>query len=197
MSINNLYHTWFRRVEQLWPDLRVTRQRNFTWLLIGIYLSGSVHLHKIAGKIPSHAKLVSVTRRLSRFLSKSGLCVRKRYNPIVLQLLSMQAKTGEIRLILDTTKVGFHQRLIMVAIAYRKRALPIAWTWVKHTKGHSRTRVQLALLAYVHRWIPEGAAVSLVGDCEFGAIELMRQLDAWEWNYVLRQEGKNMIVLIK
>ena len=195
MSINRLYHTWFRQVGQLWPDLRVTRQRNFTWLLIGIYLSKSVHLNEIALKIPGRAKLVSLTRRLSRFLSDSGLCVRKRYNPIAVPLLEMQAKTGEIRLVLDTTRVGFHQRLLMVALAYRKRTVPIAWTWVKHVKGHSRARVQVALLAHVQRWIPEGATVSVVGDCEFGAIELIRQLDTWKWNYVLRQESRNMVVL--
>lgn len=195
MSINRLYHTWFRQVEQLWPDLRVTRRRNMTWLLVGIYLSRSVHLDKIAGKIPGRAKLVSLTRRLSRFLSDSGLCVRKRYKPIAMQLLEMQAKAGEIRLVLDTTRLGFHQRLLVVAVAYRKRALPIAWTWVKHIKGHSRANVQLALLAHVRRLVPKGASVSVVGDCEFGAVDLMRQLDDWNWNYVLRQEGRNMTVL--
>ena len=196
MSINSLYHTWFRRVEQLWPDLRVTQKRNMTWLLVGIYLSKSVHLSDIAVKMPGHAKLVSQTRRLSRFLRSPALCVRKRYRAIVLYLLEMAAKTGEIRLVLDTTKVGFHQRLLMVALAFRRRALPIAWTWVRHVKGHSRTNVQLALLAHVRRWVPDGATVSVVGDCEFGAVDLIRQLDLWKWDYVLRQESNNMIVQI-
>ena len=39
---------------------------------------------------------------------------------------------------------------------------------------------QLALLQYVHKLIPKGATVSSVGDCKFGAVALLRQLDAWE-----------------
>ena len=50
MSINRLYHTWFQRVEQLWPDLRKTQRRNVTWLLVGIYVSGFVHARVTRGK---------------------------------------------------------------------------------------------------------------------------------------------------
>ena len=182
-------------MEQLWPDLRVTERRNFTWLLVGIYLSGAVHLSKIAGKMTSRAKLVSLTRRLSRFLSSPALCVRKRYRPIVVQLLETQAKAGEIRLVLDTTKVGFRHRMLMVALAYQRRTLPIAWTWVKQIKGHSLARVQLALLAHVHRWVPAKASVLAVGDCEFGAMDVLQQLDTWEWTYVLRRESKHLLDL--
>jgi hypothetical protein len=56
MSTNQLHHTWLQRIRQLRPDERVTRLRNFAWLLTGIYQSHSVHLSKIAGKIPGPAK---------------------------------------------------------------------------------------------------------------------------------------------
>jgi hypothetical protein len=46
----------------------------------------------------------------------------------------------------------------------------------------------LALLAYVRKLIPRGAAVFLVGDCEFGSVAVLRQLDKWRWFYVLRQK---------
>ena len=39
----------------------------------------------------------------------------------------MAQSVGEIRLIADGTKVGFNHQLLMIAIAYRRRALPIAW----------------------------------------------------------------------
>ena len=39
MSTNHLYHTWFNWIEQLHPGERVTRLRNPTWLLVGIYRS--------------------------------------------------------------------------------------------------------------------------------------------------------------
>ncbi len=56
-------------------------------------------------------------------------------------------------------KVGFGHQLLMISLAYRKRAIPIAWTWVKHVRGHSTGDKQIALLAYVKTLIPPGAAV--------------------------------------
>jgi hypothetical protein len=76
----------------------------------------------------------------------------------------------------------------MVAMAYRKRSIPIAWTWVKQVRGHSGADKQLALLAYVRKLLPKGAAIFLVGDCEFGPVEVLRELDRWHWFYVLRQK---------
>jgi hypothetical protein len=164
--------------------------RNFVWLLVGIHESRSVKMSRIAGKIPGKAKLLSTVRRLGRFLSNPAIRVRAWYAPIARQWLAAQFRyLGEIRLIVDGTKIGYGHQLLIVCLAYRKRAIPIAWTWIKHVKGHSSARKQLALLAYVRSLIPAGAAVFLVGDCEFGAVEVLRQLDFWNWFYVLRQKS--------
>jgi hypothetical protein len=190
MSTNRLYHTWFNRIEQLRPDERVTRLRNFVWLLVGIYRSKAVHLSKVALMIPGDANLLSVTRRVSRFLDNPAIRVREWYEPIARDVLQAMAKTvGEIRLIVDGTKVGFGHQLLMVAVAFRRRAIPIAWTWVRKSRGHSSAAKQLALLAYVRGLIPAKTSVLLVGDSEFGAVEVMRQLETWKWKYVLRQKG--------
>ena len=189
MPINTLYHTWFQRIRELRPNQRITQIRIFVWLIIGIYQSRSVCLSRIAGKIPGLAKLLSTTRRLSRLLDNPAIRVREWYEPIAREWLETQFRhLGEIRLIVDGTKIGFGHQLLIVCLAYRKRAIPIAWTWVKHVKGHSSAAKQLALLAYVRRLIPRGAAVFLVGDCEFGSVAVLQQLDKWQWFYGLRQK---------
>lgn len=196
MSANRLYHTWFERIRQLRPDERITRLRNLTWLMVGIYQSRSVHLSSIASKIPGRAKELSIARRLSRFLTNPAVQVREWYTPVARNLIQSMAQTvGEIRLIADGTKVGFDHQLLMIAIAYRRRALPIAWTWVRCAKGHSSARKQLALLAYVRRLIPKDVPVSLVGDSEFGAVPVIRQLGKWHWVYVLRQKANHQVKL--
>jgi hypothetical protein len=43
--------------------------------------------------------------------------------------------------------------------------------------------------------IPKAAGVFLEGDCEFGSIAVMRQLDAWGWFYALRQKSDTHIWL--
>lgn len=189
MPINQLYHTWKQRILELYPQERKTRVNNFTWLLVGIFESRSVYLSRIAGKIPGQAKRTSTTRRLRRFLDNPAIRVREWYAPLARQWLQAQyAMLHEVRLIVDGTKVGYAHQLLMVSIAYRRRAVPIAWTWVKHVRGHSPASKQIALLSYVRSLLPPSAAVFLVGDTEFGATKVLKQLDEWRWYYVLRQQ---------
>src|SRR4030042_571056 len=110
-------------------------------------------------------------------------------------LASQASHLQQVRLILDGTKVGFTHQLLIVSLAYRKRAIPIAWTWVKHVKGHETPEGQFALLAYVRSLLPKGIAILLVGDCEFGAVEVLQQLDAWHWDYILRQKGRTHVCI--
>jgi len=149
MPTNNLYHTWFQRIQELRPGQRITQTRNIVWLIIRIYQSRSVCLSRIARKIPGPAKLLSMTRRMSRLLENPAIQVREWYKPIASEWLVTQFHTlGEIRLIVDGTKVGFGHQLLIVCLAYRKRAIPIAWTWVKHVKEPALNEVKW------HRAVP-------------------------------------------
>lgn len=68
MPTNRSYHSRMQEICELRPNERITRLRNFVWLIVGIYQSRSVYLSKVAGNLPGLANLVSITRRLSRFL---------------------------------------------------------------------------------------------------------------------------------
>jgi len=194
MPIMMLYNFLFKQVSQVLPQERITRIRNLTWLMIGMLQSKSVHLSHIANKIPSQAKLLSVTRRLTRFLANPSVRPRRWYRPIATWLVECVLNSSRtIRLIADGTKVGFHHQLLIISIAFRRRALPLAWTWVRSPKGHSSSLKQLALLRYVRNLIPEGIPVLVVGDSEFGSVEVIRELDSWNWGYVLRQKGDHLV----
>ena len=196
MPINDLYHTWIMRIRQLQPTERITRIRNFAWLVVGIHQSRSVYLSRIAGKIPGKAKLLSFIQRLSRLLANPAIDVRAGYEHIARIWWERQARhVQQIRLIVDGTKVGYAHQLLIVSLAYRKRAIPIAWAWVKQVKGHSTPKTHLALLAHVRSLVPQGIAVMVVGDTEFGAVDVLQQLDRWHWDYVLRQKGRTHVCL--
>lgn len=196
MPINQLYDTWKKRIMELRPGQRITQVRAFVWLLIGIYLSRAVCISKVACKVPGAAKLPSITRRLSRLLDNPAIRVRTWYEPIARHWLETQQRCmGEIHLIVDGTRIGCGHQLLMVAMAYRKRAIPIAWPWVKQARGHSGAGKQLALLAYVRKLLPTHAAVFLVGDAEFGPAEVLKALDRWHWFYVLRQKSDTCVWL--
>jgi hypothetical protein len=192
MPINETYRTWIQRICELRPKQRKTQVQNFVWLVVGIFHSHSVSLSKIAGKVMSTAKNVSTVRRLSRFLASSAVDVRSWYRSTAKAwLLSQFQQVGEIRLIVDGTKIGFGHQLLMVSLAYRRRAIPMAWSWVRHVRGHSSGKQQISLLKYVGSLIPQNAPVFLVGDSEFGSIAVLRQLEQWHWFFVLRQKGNS------
>jgi len=196
MSANRLYDTWFQRIRQLRPQERVTRLRNFAWIAAGILSSRSVHLSLIAEKIPGIATAISKTRRVRRFLNNRAVRVREWYAPVARDLLKQVVEQGlEVRLLADGTKVGFGHQLLMVALAYRRRAIPIAWTWVRSARGHSSTAKQCALLSYVRGLLPAEAQVTIAGDSEFGAVAVLQQLESWRWGYVMRQKGSTRVKL--
>jgi hypothetical protein len=196
MLINQLHRTLQRLLLQLRLAERITRIRNWSRLLVGLCLSRSVHLSKIANKVPTTTKatLPSATRRLSRLLDNAAIRVRAWYEPVARSLLERAAQggRGEIRLIVDGSKVGFGHRLLMVGLAYRRRAIPVAWSWVRSEKGHSSAYKQRALLGHVRRLAPNGARVSVLGDSEFGAVAVIEQLEEWGWYYVVRQKSSHL-----
>jgi len=192
MPIPELYHTCRRMLKDLHPEERITRIRNFSWLMVGMYKSRSVHLSKVAEKIPGAAYLPSVTRRMRRLLNNPAIQVRSWYEPLAKSIIQRLAHK-EIRLIVDGSKVGCGHQLLLVAIAFRSRSIPLAWTWVKGSRGHSTSHKQMALLAYVHGLIPAESKVLLVGDAEFGEVHVQKLLHKWHWKYVLRQKGRYLL----
>ena len=170
MPINETYRTWIQRICELRPKQRITQVKNFVWLVVGIFHSRSVSLSRIAGKVISTAKNVSTVRRLSRFLANPAIDVCNWYKPIAKAWLQNQYEhVGEVRLIVDGTQVGFAHQLLMVSLAYRGRAVPIAWTWVRHIRGHSSGQQQIRLLKHVRSLLPQRVPVFVVGDSEFGS----------------------------
>jgi hypothetical protein len=110
-------------------------------------------------------------------------------------MLVAAAQAGTVHLIIDASKVAFGFRLLMVSVAYHHRSLPIAWTWVLGSRGHSTTATQIKLLDYVNCLLPRGARVMLVGDSEFGRPLLIEHLVFWGWDYALRQPGDHLVML--
>lgn len=191
MPISKLYRTWKEQIRALRPNQRITQIKNFAWMMVGIYESRSVHLSKIAGKVLGNAKTLSTVRRFERFLDNQAIKVFDWYEPIAKQWIETQWQhLGEIRLIVDGTKVGFGHQLLMVSLAYRRRSIPIAWAWVKYARGHSGAEEQIELLQYVKTLLPKTAVVFLVGDSEFGSVQVLKQLNKWRgWHYTLRQKS--------
>lgn len=181
MPNSRLYAIWRKQLKQHIPDHYSSRLQNVLLLIVGMYQAQSVHLNWIARKIPIPVQKLSLVRRFRRFLANDAVNSRAWYHPWAINLIQSAGSASCINLIVDCSKVTSHAQLICIAVAYRRRSLPIAWDWVPHAKGHSTTELQLTLLRYVAAQIPKHFKVSLVGDSEFDTPHLIEPLQDWGW----------------
>jgi hypothetical protein len=192
MNNLHLYHKLLETLSQLLPGERVTRRRNGALLVIGLYLSRSVHLGHLVRHMPLGGQDLSLVNRLRRFLDNPRMNVWTWYRPVAMWLLAPLA--GEpVRLVIDGTKVGFGHHLLVVGVLYRRRTLPLAWSVHRGSRGCTTAAKQIALLARVSTVLPSNSSVSLLGDAEFGNVPLFRWLKSQHWHFVIRCKGCHMV----
>lgn len=189
MTTFKLHNIWKALLAQWLPDVCATRRTNLTWLIVGLYLGGRVQTSAIVKQWPVAVQVSSLMRRLSRFLSNAAVQTTEWYRPVAGYLLA-EAAHRRLTLIIDASKVGAHHQLVIVALAYHRRALPLAWTWVPYLNGAVAAATQLALFAQVRALLPPQGQVTLVADAGFSSVSVLQQLSRWGWGYVLRHEGK-------
>ena len=127
-----LNDTLTQNCESLFKDhLSDSQMKLVVLICAGIFLAKSIQLQDIAQHIPGTQKLLSIISRISRFLKNSKIPVRETYESIIKPILKSYAKGAHLRLIIDGSKVGFGYQLLVVGLAYKHRAIPLAWTWIR------------------------------------------------------------------
>jgi hypothetical protein len=189
------YHKVLRQISKWHGDKRVTQQRNLALTITGIFLSMAVQLSAIVAEWPVAGKTPSLTNRLRRFLSNERLEVQEWYQPLAQSLLQVFAGK-QLRLVVDSSKVGFGYTLLMIGLAYRKRCLPLVWS-VHNNKGkgggHVLLEQQVALFRRLRPLIPRDAEVWVLGDSGFEQVPLLQWIRRQGWQLVIRQRGNLMV----
>src|SRR5688500_11481578 len=111
--------------------------------------------------------------------------------PFASEVLEQAVTEGQpVVLILDQSKLCARHQVLMLALRYGARALPLAWR-AATTEGAIGFATQTALLEAVAPWIPAGAPIRLMGDRFYGTADLI----SWcqDRDYRLRLKG-NLVV---
>jgi len=93
-----------------------------------------------------------------------------------------------VDLILDQSRASERHQILMLALRWGERALPLAWR-VEKTEGAIGFGVQKGLLDTIAAWLPEGAHVRLLGDRFYGTPALIGHCQSLGWDYRLRLKG--------
>jgi len=136
-----------------------------------VLLAGSSHLPQLARWLGRQAQQGSRERWLRRLLDAPFVSQELVYEPWVKNALQPY-RPACWHVVLDRTQWLHEVDLVMVALSYGKRAIPLKWQQVPY--GGASTQTYIDLLKHCQPLIPSDVRVVVHGDAEFGAIPMLQ-----------------------
>ena len=166
------------------PGAAKPQIQNLALLTQALVFSPDCHLANLALELPLQGQRDNLIQRLDRFLANSRLSRRIHYLPLVGQLLR-HWPDREVNLVLDRTDLGQERSILLLALTFGHRAIPLTWRVLPF--GGTGAEVQLALLKEIQPLLPQSdqKRVLLLGDTEFRAVDLQRYCRSQKWGWQL------------
>jgi hypothetical protein len=175
------------------PRLRQTLLRNLSELVVALTLARSVQLAEIGDELPVDASAEGREQWVRRQLSNDTANTLQLFRPIAESLLAGFAGRT-VRLILDPTDLAADLTIVQMALAYRGRALPLAWATLYIEPGAVKEAIR-KLFAEVKQWLPADARVYLLADREFHGQDVLELIQEQSWTPVVRTKGNVTVEL--
>lgn len=191
MSDNRrVYRCIKQGLQQLYPNRLTGNQarhlNTLTGMITGIVQGKRCHFESMAAKAPDQSQVSSRVKRFSRYTQNEGIDWDTYFMPFIEELLVGLARRGTLVVVMDGSEVGRHCLALVVSVVYKGRALPLAWTVVKGSKGHFPQTAHVELLEQIKAIIPPATDVIFLGDGEFDGLTLLAEIEVAGWQYVCR-----------
>jgi hypothetical protein len=182
-----LYRNLKTELRQRLPAANKSQVQNLALLTQALVFSDNCHLANLALQLPVAGQRDSLIQRLVRFLDNWRVSWRAHYLPLAADLLA-HWPDQEINLVMDRTDIEREKSILLLALAFKHRALPLTWRVLSF--GGTGERCQLALLEEVRPYLPTGKRVMFLGDSEFRAVGLQRYCrnQDWDWQVGLKSD---------
>jgi hypothetical protein len=181
-------------LRQRLPHQRKTQRGKLALLVATMLDVRSANLMDLAAGLPLEADRTDMRYQwITRLLGNPLVLSDEIMEPFARDVLEQAVgETKPVVLIMDQSKLSDRHQVLMLALRYGERALPLAWR-VETTEGAIGFATQKALLEAVMPWIPTGATVRLMGDRFYGTADLIGWCQERDWGYRLRLKG-NLVV---
>lgn len=172
------------------PKQRKTQREKLALLVATMLDVRSANLMELAAGLPLEADRTDMRYQwITRLLGNPLVDCDEIMEAFARDLIERCTRENEpIPVIIDQSKLSHRHQVLMVALGFGERALPLAWR-VRETKGAIGFETQKELLEAVAPWFPDGARVQLLGDRFYGTAELIDWCHAQGWDYRLRLKG--------
>jgi hypothetical protein len=181
-------------LKQRLPHQRKTQRGKLALLVATMLDVRSANLMDLAAGLPLEADRTDMRYQwITRLLGNPLVVSDAIMEPFAREVLEQTVADGQpVVLVLDQSKLSDRHQVLMLALRYGERALPLAWR-VEATQGAIGFDTQRDLLDAVAPWLPAGAKVRLMGDRFYGTADLIGWCQERTWDYRLRLKG-NLVV---
>lgn len=171
-------------LRQLLPETGKKHLLRFLPLaILGVVLSASCHLNRIAAALGFAGQPKTVLQRLRRWIMRSSFTVTELLPELARGFVACCA-ADPLPLLVDRTQWK-HANLLVAAVPFRGRAIPVAAMILEGPKATSATELQQLLKAAAPA-LPSRATIVVVGDREFGNIPAIKVIRSRGWHFCLR-----------
>jgi hypothetical protein len=191
---HELYTRVFTKLRAVHPEPHLKRIANWVWVIVGLILSHSVHLSRIAQHIPSEAQAAGRIAQVRRWLTNKFIQVPEFYRPLISEVLQAWANKA-VFVILDGCLVN-HEALqfFRLSLSHCFRAIPLAWLVMKGPGLITLEKCE-ALLDEAAQLLKQATAVTFLADRGFRDKDWARKCLTLGWNYRLRVANNTGVTL--
>jgi len=184
MDYQQMYCELTIQLHKQLPRASKPQIRNQALVTLALAYSPNCHLAMLATLLPVPGQRENLIQRIRRWLDNQAVTQQRCYAPLVRRLFA-QWPGAEVALVMDRTDIEHQRSILMLGVAFRHRALPLAWRVLPF--GGTDAETQVALLEQVQPHLPDAQRVriTLYGDCEFRAVQVQRYCQAHHWHWQL------------
>jgi hypothetical protein len=190
MKPNEILYQWNKEVRKAFAHLSKPQAHLLAAFSLGAAKARSCTLCKIAQCLFVLGSLSAVERRCQRFLANALVDWQAGSAALARWVLSrVRPKRGKpLVLLVDETSLHEHLKVMVVALAYRGRAIPLAW-WCYSQYEYPLPQVELinALFEQIAPALPPGVPVLVQADRGIGCSpDLIAAVEGRRWHYLFR-----------
>ena len=185
-----LWKNWHEQVKELLAGVHGHQQKTLALVVVGIILSGSAVLQRIAESLYLHgiseAKMASIERRLARFMANERVQVSKIWKLFLTQVLAYW-KGKAVQLVLDCTPFDDRAIVVYLGLLVHSRVLPVAWRIMPAQEHWDQGQWQLVgdLLDEVSCYL-EPTDCTIIADRGLAGSPLVKLCRDRKFHYLLR-----------
>jgi hypothetical protein len=177
-----LYRRLTTELQRRLPNASVPQVKNLALLTQTLVFSPNCHLNNLALAAPLPGRRESLTNRIYRFLDNRHINRVRHYFPLLRRLFA-DWPDREVNLIMDRTDIGQEKSILLLAVGFKYRSIPLTWRVLPF--GGTNADLQKQLLREIQPSLPQDKRIMFYADTEFRAVEVQQYCQDQHWGWQL------------